>query len=81
MGCKQRPEAHSKVRPSTPLYDILSVTNNVVKMEGNRVNARAIDDPPIGEFPRVGKDGHQQYRDCGKRSGILTSRAAREVPI
>jgi len=28
-------------------------------VEGDSVTARAIDDLPIGEFPRVGKDGYQ----------------------
>ena len=34
-------------------------TNTVVKMEGNRAIARAVDDPPLGEFPRMGEDGYQ----------------------
>jgi hypothetical protein len=29
------------------------------KVEGNGDAARAIDDPPVGEFPGVGEDGYQ----------------------
>jgi len=38
---------------------IPSVTNTIIKMEGNRVATCTIDDPPIGEFPRLGRDGYK----------------------
>ena len=46
---------------STPFDSSMqySFADTVVKMEDNSFATRTIDDPPVGEFPRVGEDGYQ----------------------
>lgn len=57
------------------------VVVSVKKVEGDGSAARAVDDPPIGEFPRVGKDGYQYHRKYGKWRGGVTSGPEREIPF
>ena len=50
-------------------------------MEGDVSAARAIDDPPVGDFPGVGEDGYELHREYSEWSGVVTSGPEREIPI
>jgi len=64
MGPKARHGTYSKVRPSIKSCGVLSVAEHPVvhvKVEGNVAAARAIDGPPVSEYPGVGEDRYQYY--------------------
>ena len=51
------------------------------KVEDHEYVPRALDDPPVGEFPGVGDDRHKFCGNSRKRSGILASRGTHEIPL
>lgn len=81
MGPQARPEAYSEVRPLTPLTGVLTFPNLHEKVEDHVSAARTINDPPVGEFSRVGKDGYQQHREHSERCGVITSGPEREISV